>query len=107
MVRPETYVFDDDGHFPNSRLPALVYHGAIPADADAMTRAFAGRLVQRLGRRGLPLPSLPQHRPSWTSRPFVTSNIIGATKLEQLDACLASADIANTPEIEAAINAVH
>jgi aryl-alcohol dehydrogenase-like predicted oxidoreductase len=42
-----------------------------------------------------------------TSRAFVTSNIIGATSLAQLDACLASADVTITPEIEAAINAVH
>ena len=42
-----------------------------------------------------------------TSRPFVTSNIIGATTMAQLEACLASVDVAVTPEIEAAINAVH
>lgn len=41
MDEPETYVFDGDGRFPNSRLPALVYRDAMPADADAMTRAFA------------------------------------------------------------------
>lgn len=42
-----------------------------------------------------------------TSRPFVTSNIIGATTMAQLDACLASAEVTITPEIEAAINAIH
>lgn len=41
MNAPETYVFDGDGRFPNSRLPALVYRDALPADADAMMRAFA------------------------------------------------------------------
>ena len=42
-----------------------------------------------------------------TSRPFVTSNIIGATSIAQLDACLQSIDVAITPEIEAKINAIH
>jgi aryl-alcohol dehydrogenase-like predicted oxidoreductase len=41
------------------------------------------------------------------SRPFVTSAIIGATTLEQLDADLAAIDIAITPELEAAIDAIH
>ncbi len=41
MDKPETYIFDGDGRFPNSRLPALVYRGALLADVDAMTRAFA------------------------------------------------------------------
>jgi aryl-alcohol dehydrogenase-like predicted oxidoreductase len=45
---------------------------------------------------------------SWvTSRPFVTSNIIGATNLQQLDADLASADLSLSTEVEAAIEAVH
>ena len=42
-----------------------------------------------------------------TSRKFVTSNIIGATNLAQLDAVLGSIDIVITPEIEARINAIH
>ena len=42
-----------------------------------------------------------------TSRAFVTSNIIGATSLAQLDTCLASADVKITPELETAINGVH
>lgn len=41
------------------------------------------------------------------SRPFVTSAIIGATTLEQLDTDLAAIDIAITPELEAAIDAIH
>lgn len=41
MDGPEIYVFEGDGSFPNSRLPALVYRNALPADADAMIRAFA------------------------------------------------------------------
>jgi hypothetical protein len=42
-----------------------------------------------------------------TSRPFVTSNIIGATTLEQLRTDLDSIDVAITPELEARIDAVH
>lgn len=41
-----------------------------------------------------------------TTRPFVTSNIIGATKPDQLEADLKSLDLRITPEIEARINAV-
>ncbi|MBN9561871.1 MAG: hypothetical protein J0H14_14265 [Alphaproteobacteria bacterium] len=40
-MEPETYRFDDDGRFPNSRLPLLVYRQALARDADAMERAFA------------------------------------------------------------------
>lgn len=42
-----------------------------------------------------------------TSRGFVTSNIIGATTIEQLKADLASVDVKITPEIEARVDAVH
>ena len=42
-----------------------------------------------------------------TSRPFVTSNIIGATSLAQLTTDIDSIDLVITPEIEAAIDAVH
>ena len=42
-----------------------------------------------------------------TSRKFVTSNIIGATSIAQLDADLASLDVVITPEIEARIDAIH
>ena len=38
---PETYRFADDGRFPNSRLPAVVYRRALPAAPDAMAKAFA------------------------------------------------------------------
>ncbi len=40
MTQPETYHFSDDGRFPNSALPLLVYRAALPADASAMERAF-------------------------------------------------------------------
>ncbi len=42
-----------------------------------------------------------------TSRPFVTSNIIGATTLEQLKTDLDSLDVTITPEIETRINEIH
>lgn len=41
-----------------------------------------------------------------TSRPFVTSNLIGATSIAQLTETLATLSITLTPEIEAAVNAV-
>ncbi|WP_296806042.1 NADP(H)-dependent aldo-keto reductase [Thiocapsa sp.] len=42
-----------------------------------------------------------------TSRPFVTSNIIGATTPEQLEANLASADLTLSNEVIAEIEAIH
>jgi len=42
-----------------------------------------------------------------TSRPFVTSNIIGATTLEQLETNLASADLTLSEEVIAGIEAIH
>jgi aryl-alcohol dehydrogenase-like predicted oxidoreductase len=42
-----------------------------------------------------------------TSRPFVTSNIIGATTIAQLETDMASIEVKITPEIEARIDAIH
>ena len=42
-----------------------------------------------------------------TSRPFVTSNIIGATTLAQLEADMGSIEVKITPEIEARVDALH
>ncbi len=42
-----------------------------------------------------------------TTRPFVTSNIIGATTMEQLKADLASIELKITPEIEQRIDLIH
>ncbi len=42
-----------------------------------------------------------------TSRPFVTSNIIGATTPEQLEANLASANLTLSDEVIAEIEAIH
>ncbi|MBZ6075669.1 aldo/keto reductase [Microvirga puerhi] len=41
------------------------------------------------------------------SRPFVTSNIIGATSMEQLKTDIASIDVTITPELEQRIDAIH
>lgn len=41
MTEPLTFSFRDDGAIPNSRLPLLVYRGALPADPVAIERAFA------------------------------------------------------------------
>ena len=42
-----------------------------------------------------------------TSRRFVTSNIIGATTIEQLETDLASLDVMITPDLEDRIDAIH
>lgn len=42
-----------------------------------------------------------------TSRDFVTSNIIGATSMEQLKTDIASVDVTISPELEAKIDAIH
>jgi uncharacterized protein YjlB len=41
MSEPQVFTFEDDGTIPNSRLPLLVYRGAVPADAVAIERMFA------------------------------------------------------------------
>lgn len=41
MNEPETFLFDDDGAIPNSRLPLLVYRAALPPDPAAIERHFA------------------------------------------------------------------
>lgn len=41
------------------------------------------------------------------TRPFLTSNIIGATTMAQLQLAIASHDVAVSPELEARINAIH
>ena len=41
MPEPQTFLFEDDGTIPNSRLPLLVYRDAVPADAASIERLFA------------------------------------------------------------------
>jgi uncharacterized protein YjlB len=40
-MSPETYLFADDGRFPNSPLLLLVYRAALPPNADEMDKRFA------------------------------------------------------------------
>ena len=42
-----------------------------------------------------------------TSRPYVTATIIGATKMEQLETNLGSADLRLSDEVLAAIEEIH
>jgi len=41
------------------------------------------------------------------SRPFVASNIIGATNMDQLRIAVASASVALSPDVLARINTIH
>ncbi|HTW68727.1 MAG TPA: cupin domain-containing protein [Acetobacteraceae bacterium] len=41
MQQPLTFTFADDGAIPNSRLPMLVYRGAVPTDPAAIEKLFA------------------------------------------------------------------
>jgi uncharacterized protein YjlB len=41
MTEPLTFVFNDDGVIPNSRLPLLVYRQAVPADPSGIEQVFA------------------------------------------------------------------
>ena len=41
MKKPEVYVFEGDGSFPNSPLPVVVYRGVVDADTEAVTKTFA------------------------------------------------------------------
>ena len=43
-MRVETHIFHDDGSIPNSRLPVVIYHGALATDAGATAyeELFAG-----------------------------------------------------------------
>jgi len=67
---------------------------------DAAIRAYMA-LAAELGLSPVQLAQ------AWvTSRPFVTSNIIGATSMAQLEETLATLSVVLTPEIEAQVNAV-
>ncbi len=48
----ETHAFDDDGGIPNSRLPVLIYHGALGPSAgaaayDVLVLSAGNRATQR------------------------------------------------------------
>jgi uncharacterized protein YjlB len=53
MTKPETHRFPDDGRFPNSALPLLVYRAALPPDPAAMERAFAANDWSNGWRNGI------------------------------------------------------
>jgi aryl-alcohol dehydrogenase-like predicted oxidoreductase len=70
-------------------------------EATEATRQYA-ELAQKHGL------SLPQMALAYINQqPFVTGNIIGATKMEQLKENIASIDIELSPEVLAGINAIH
>jgi uncharacterized protein YjlB len=58
MTNPEARVSTEQGAFPNSLLPLLVYRRALPADAAAMERHFAARDWGNAWRDGI----FPFHR---------------------------------------------
>lgn len=67
---------------------------------DAAVKAYMALAAEL----GLTIVQLAQ---AWvTSRPFVTSNIIGATSMDQLEETLATLDVVITPEIEDKVDAV-
>jgi uncharacterized protein YjlB len=53
MPDPETHCFADDGRFPNSALPLLVYRAALPSDPAAMERTFAANGWSNSWRDGI------------------------------------------------------
>ena len=53
MSDAETHRFADDGKFPNSALPLLVYRGGLPADPAAMEQAFAANGWSNGWRNGI------------------------------------------------------
>jgi uncharacterized protein YjlB len=46
IVQPEKFIFDDDGKFPNSKLPVLLYRGAIETTTDDPAAAFEQRFAE-------------------------------------------------------------
>ncbi|MCL2428573.1 MAG: hypothetical protein FWD12_05010 [Alphaproteobacteria bacterium] len=52
-TEPATFVFDDDGRIPNSRLPLLLYRRALVADAAAMERVLFQRGWSNSWRDGI------------------------------------------------------
>jgi uncharacterized protein YjlB len=53
MSDTEAYQFADDGRFPNSALPLLVYRCALPPDPDAMERVFAAHTWSNAWHNGI------------------------------------------------------
>ncbi len=53
MSAPETYRFLDDGRFPNSPLPLIVYRGVLSPDPEQMERRFAASGWSNAWRNGI------------------------------------------------------
>lgn len=53
MDGTDSHRFADDGRFPNSALPLLVYRKALPPDAEAMEHAFAAHGWSNSWRNGI------------------------------------------------------
>jgi uncharacterized protein YjlB len=53
VTEPLTFVFAGDGAIPNSKLPLLVYRGAVPADPVAIERLFAANRWPPAWRAGV------------------------------------------------------
>lgn len=54
MPDPETlFLNDDDGTFPNSRLPVLLWRNAVPGGVDAVERAFRDHGWEGTWRNGI------------------------------------------------------
>src|SRR3984957_13712091 len=53
MTEPLTFLFNDDGTIPNSRLPLLVYRDAVPADAAAIEQTFGANRWPPAWRNGV------------------------------------------------------
>jgi len=53
MPDPETYRFADDGRFPNSAFPLLIYRAALPPDPGSIERHFAANDWSNSWRDGI------------------------------------------------------
>ena len=53
MMQLETYHFSDDGRFPNSPLPLLVYRSALPTDVRVMELTFRANDWSNTWRNGI------------------------------------------------------
>lgn len=83
----------------------LTLFGCFQRYSNPQAEGAAAEYVALARRHGL---DPAQMALAWvTSRPFVTSNILGATSLAQLDADLASIDLELSAEVIDAIEAIH
>jgi len=93
-----------DGAWPDGARLSL-FHDKFPRYIQPKGRAATARYVDLARSHGLDPAQMALA--FVTSRPFVTSNIIGARTDEQLLSNLASADLTLSTEVEDAINALH